>query len=343
MQASNLKMDCLCCGKSFKIYPYQVDKKKFCSLSCKKEYNKKNRQVCFCSVCGKQYELRPCEMNKGSKFCSFECRVDAQKGKGAWNKGLTKETHSGMLKISELNKGKHHSEESKLKNRLAHLGVTKDKNPNLSNGRKGLTKETCESIQRQSEKLLGRTKENTEYLKRISEFNKNKKLSEETKLKISTALKGRKASPQERENNRLSKIKKWQEPGYKERVLPAMIKGSQQRPNKLEKKVISLLDEILPEEYKYVGDGSLMIRIADRCVNPDFINIKGQKKIIEVFGDYWHKPNPEERETLQDLVDERRILFLRGGYMTWVIWEHEVINEIEEVKRKLIWFNETIW
>ena len=36
-------------------------------------------------------------------------------------------------------------------------------------------------------------------------------------------------------------------------------------------------------EYDFVGDGKIMIGTK----NPDFINIK-IKKIIEVFGDYWH-------------------------------------------------------
>jgi len=58
---------------------------------------------------------------------------------------------------------------------------------------------------------------------------------------------------------------------------------------------------------------------------PDFININGQKKIIELYGDYWHR-----NDDPQDRID----LFAKYGYQTLIIWEHELKNEVE-LKDKL--------
>ena len=53
------------------------------------------------------------------------------------------------------------------------------------------------------------------------------------------------------------------------------------RPTKPEKKLVGIKNECkLP--YKYCGDGSVIIG----GLNPDFINTNGEKKLIEVFGDY---------------------------------------------------------
>ena len=77
--------------------------------------------------------------------------------------------------------------------------------------------------------------------------------------------------------------------------------------------------------FKYTGDGSIIIE----GKMPDFININGQKKIIELFGNYWHK---KEDEMI------RMEYFNKYGYDTLIIWEDEIKN-LEAVKTKLIAFN----
>ncbi len=48
--------------------------------------------------------------------------------------------------------------------------------------------------------------------------------------------------------------------------------------------MISVIEKFdLP--YKYVGDGELEIS----GLFPDFVHERGEKKIIEVFGRYWHE------------------------------------------------------
>jgi very-short-patch-repair endonuclease len=111
---------------------------------------------------------------------------------------------------------------------------------------------------------------------------------------------------------------------YRNRVIEAQRKGMVIRPNKPEK----ILSVLLNKDYKYVGDGSFIIN----GFNPDFINCNGQKKIIELYGDYWHNlPDYKER-------DKCRIKsYKKYGYKTLIIWEHELKN-LRQLNNKLIKF-----
>ena len=63
--------------------------------------------------------------------------------------------------------------------------------------------------------------------------------------------------------------------------------------NKSEKLLDNILQQLFSKEYKFVGDGQVIIG----WFNPDFININGQKKIIELYGDYWHnRPEMKTRD-----------------------------------------------
>lgn len=79
-------------------------------------------------------------------------------------------------------------------------------------------------------------------------------------------------------------------------------------PNKPEQIILDLLNEMYPGEWKYTGDFSFMINGR----NPDFANCNGQKKVIEFWGDYWHKGEDPE---------DRKAIFREFGYDTLVIWE----------------------
>ena len=58
-------------------------------------------------------------------------------------------------------------------------------------------------------------------------------------------------------------------------------------------------------------------------------DINGQKKCIELYGNYWHKnDNPQDR------ID----LFKQFGYDTLIIWEHE-LKDIEKVKNRIMKFH----
>jgi very-short-patch-repair endonuclease len=92
------------------------------------------------------------------------------------------------------------------------------------------------------------------------------------------------------------------------------------KPNKKERK----LDEIFKRhnlEFRYVGDGK--ISIGRKC--PDFIHLE-QRKIVELFGNYWHQPSD---------VDKKITYFASKGFATLIIWENELECEshvVEKVK-----------
>jgi len=96
----------------------------------------------------------------------------------------------------------------------------------------------------------------------------------------------------------------------------------QLHPNKPELKLQSILDNYFPNQWRYTGDGSLVIggKI------PDFSNINGKKALIEVYGTYWHRnDNPQDR------IDH----FSEFGYFCLIIWEDELQNE-EKIKEKIV-------
>ena len=102
------------------------------------------------------------------------------------------------------------------------------------------------------------------------------------------------------------------------------------QPNKPEIVLTELLNNFLSNEYKYVGDGKVIIG----GFNPDFININGQKKIIEMFGDYWH--NRTDTITRDKI---RLKTYKEYGYKTLIIWEHELKNNLKKLILKLKEFN----
>ena len=90
---------------------------------------------------------------------------------------------------------------------------------------------------------------------------------------------------------------------------------------------------MFPGEYKFVGDGKIWIGYK----NPDFINVNGQKKIIELFGDYWHSVGRTGR-TKQQEENQRINHFAKYGFKVLIVWERELKN-IPKLKKKLIRFH----
>jgi len=150
----------------------------------------------------------------------------------------------------------------------------------------------------------------------------------EISRKISESSRGKHLSDEHKENVRRGIIKKFMDdPDYARRVAAHDI------PNKKEKRLLKLLDELFPNQYKFTGDFSFWV---DKQ-NPDFVNCNGQKKVIEHFGDYYHgeektgKPNAIHEE-------ERKAKYGEFGFDCLVVWEHELENE-EELRKKLIEFH----
>ena len=92
--------------------------------------------------------------------------------------------------------------------------------------------------------------------------------------------------------------------------------GEHKKPNKLEKRLIELIDRNrLP--FKYVGNWEFML--GGKC--PDFMSTDGKKLLIELFGNYWH--TVKARETVEERVDH----FRKHGFETLILWEKEMDDE----------------
>lgn len=152
-----------------------------------------------------------------------------------------------------------------------------------------------------------------EHRMRLSESHKGYKYTPEKLAKLRAVL----GSPETRLRMSLAHIgKKIPDEQRKKMMMNAQIK-----PNKSETKLGDLLNKLYPNEWKFVGDGQLII--GNKC--PDFVNINGQKKIIELFGNYWHKG--------EDPKDRIKV-FKPFGYKTLVIWESE-LRDVPVLKRRL--------
>lgn len=117
---------------------------------------------------------------------------------------------------------------------------------------------------------------------------------------------------------------RWSKLEYKNKVIKKVLQALKIKPNKPEKFLDQLLNKLFPKKYKFVGDGKVILD----GFNPDFINTNGQKKIIELYGDYWHNlPKAKKR-------DKRRLkAYKKFGYKTLIVWECELKYAKKLVKK----------
>lgn len=154
---------------------------------------------------------------------------------------------------------------------------------------------------------------NNQYLRRRWSSEENRKRQAEFKRRDWK-------NPEFRSDTTQKIVKVWSDPEYKERTVRAMRRAESVRPTKPELELDTLLNAFFPNEYKYTGDGSFILG----GKNPDFIHVAGQKKIIEMWGDYWHQgENPEDRAQI----------FRPFGFQTLVIWESELSNPERVISR----------
>ena len=179
------------------------------------------------------------------------------------------------------------------------------------------------SISKIGRKLTEETKQKMRGKKRTEEFKRNQR----ERMMGNKRLLGHVPTKETRQKNSESSKKLWVDPIYRDAILKfqkqlwadpvyhkeqrrRMSCGNSIRPNKPETQLIELLETIQPGDWKYVGDGSVVID----GKNPDFMHIDGER-LIELFGDYWHQgENPEDRIAI----------FKPFGFKTLVIWESEL-------------------
>jgi hypothetical protein len=120
----------------------------------------------------------------------------------------------------------------------------------------------------------------------------------------------------------------FQNPKWKSWWLKRSINAHAVKPNKLETKLIVIIEKCgFP--LTYVGDGQ--VTIGGKC--PDFIESNGGKKIVEVFGEYWHKrSNMPWHQTQEGTLK----VYRQYGYDCLILWENEVATASQqELQQKL--------
>jgi len=98
-------------------------------------------------------------------------------------------------------------------------------------------------------------------------------------------------------------------------------------PNKQEVKLQSILNDLFPGVYEFVGDFKMWVG----GKNPDFVSVDGSKKVIEFYGTYWHPENSGEE-------DHRMDHFKKHGLDTLIVRDSELKN-LPSLKTKLVQFH----
>ena len=104
------------------------------------------------------------------------------------------------------------------------------------------------------------------------------------------------------------------------------------KPNKLEQQLLVLIGEACPGEYTYTGDRKVIIN----RLCPDYTNCNGQKKVIELFGNYWHTGN--RLKSWRNTELGRIMSYKCFGFDCLVIWEDE-LKDTKILKRRIKRFN----
>lgn len=102
--------------------------------------------------------------------------------------------------------------------------------------------------------------------------------------------------------------------------------------NGIETLLLKILEENFPNRYEFTGYSNKI-----GWFYPDYTSKDGEKKLIELYGCYWHKckgccPDPKNEWWLEH--HKRRIKnYEKFGYKVLEIWEHELKDEESLIKK----------
>lgn len=320
------KEDFLSCANS----PCQAKTRKYCSKECAYKHKKKRQAIIpiqskQCKQCNVVFSFKYGER----LFCSTECVNDFKRSShpgcnqyGSFKTWTVEEDN----KIKTLYETCDSIEElasiidrtiQAIESRASRLGLHRSKeaiSKALSRGCKG---KNCGKKRPDLRKnaYVGWGKDNPFF---------GKKHSEETRRIISQKAKA---------TGTLVRLNK--DPEFQKKRIMALIKS----PNKAETFLDQIIQEACPNQYKYTGDGTFLID----NLNPDWTNVAGQKKVIELFGEEYHDPEkaPRKINYRQTEAGRKEIFSSNGGYSTLIIWGKELANSPrDELIKKIRYFTE---
>jgi len=220
--------------------------------------------------------------------------------------GCGKRVNSGRQYIrGHQNIGRHQTKTEKQHHRSANQNkiLTKDHKIKIGKGNKGKIR-TEETLIKLRMSHLGKTG-----------YWNGKKFSEEHIKNLRISHTGLRQTEATKQKHREIAIK---------RMLWLNTRGWKQ--TSIEKTVEQYLNVKYPNQWKYTGLGG--IAIANQI--PDFININGDKLVIEVNGCYWHgceRCFPRKKCPGNALKDEiRKNRYESFGYKCVFIFEHDIRN-----------------
>lgn len=278
-----IKGTCENCGREFSYYPSRSGK--FCSRKCFFEQHRgknhpwyKGKVSVKCTGCGKELLVYPHRLMQRLHFCSIDCKANWQK---------------------------------------EHL--VGGSNPNFKGGD---LKRICERCG--SEFTIWRWKTDRKYCSTkcsaqvAAEKTRKRRVCENCSKQIFDRHNLRFCSKKcEGEYNR-GENNPFYRGTFSETSLRRIIKARHSRPNRVESRLINLLEEYsLP--FRFVGNGEVIID----GKNPDFIYTGNEKKIIELFGIYWHSPL-YRRIRPTSTYEAVKSHYAENGYDCLIIWDVEL-------------------
>jgi len=176
--------------------------------------------------------------------------------------------------------------------------VTEEKRLRLSASLMGNTNALGHTLSEEAKQIIG---------KASSRANLGKTMSEESKQRMSESRKAQ-----------------WKDPEYQKH----QAESCHQKPNESELRLQAILDRYQPGKWKFVGDSQFWI--GNR--NPDFLNVDGEKQVIEMFGAFWHDPTWfPNRPSEEELIAHYR----EYGFSCIVFQEYEVYCDEKLVVEKV--------
>ena len=282
-------------------------------------YNKKRREKWK-----HEKELKSEEMSEYLKYNDLACCVKCRKG---FKKIHGIRGHYSMAHVFKNN------ENIIEKRKQTQSAVSKDrwKNPEYRNKMSKMSKEKWKSVEHRNKmtKIMKEALKNPELRKKFSENTKklwqNPKHKEAMRAKLKITTTANWQNPEFRNKAVEATRKNWKNPEYVKRIM----KGFSIKPNKSEQSLEQILNDLYPSEWKFVGDGEVVI--GGFC--PDFINCNGKKLIVEFDGDYWHSSEKVKEKDRRKLAKYKEL-----GFDTLVIKENEFKNDKEGTKNRIVEF-----